>query len=175
MLDLLLLVPALVLVLSEHVVWQGARTVLRALAGLPLVKALHIWLGLLPPSLALPLFLVPELFSHASELATAVLLAKGHLAAATLLMVLGKGLATLILVWIYQACEPALLRVRWFAWLHHAILRARAALLARFAPVRNIVLVRLRRSTRVGGAVGRRFLRWRARLACGLEMAWPKR
>ncbi len=175
MLDLLLLVPALLLVLGEHVLWQGSRVVLRAIAGLPLIKSLHIWLGLLPPSVALPLFLVPELFSHASELATAFLLAKGHVVAATMLVVLGKGLATLILVWIYQACEPALLRVRWFVRVHHAILRARAALLAKFAPVRRVVLIRLRRSTRAGGAVGRRFRRWRSRLASGLEMAWPKR
>jgi hypothetical protein len=175
LLDLLLLVPALLLVLGEHVLWQGSRAVLRGIAGQPLVKALHIWLGLLPPSLALPLFLVPELFSHASEFGTAFLLAKGHLAAAAIMVVLGKGLATLILVWIYQACEPALLRVRWFARTHHAILRARAALLARFAPVRRLVLIRLRRSRRAGGTVGQRFRRWRARLASGLEMVWPNR
>ncbi len=175
MLDLLLLVPALMLVLGENVLWQGSRAVLRGLAGLPLIKTLHLWLGLLPPSVALPLFLVPELFSHASEFGTAFLLAKGHVAAATMLVVLGKGVATLILVWIYQACEPALLRVRWFARLHHAVLRARAALLAKFAPARRLVLIRLRRSTRPGGAVSQRFRRWRARLASGLEMAWPKR
>ncbi|MBV8613309.1 MAG: hypothetical protein JOY66_05990 [Acetobacteraceae bacterium] len=174
LLDALLLVPALLLVLGEHVLWQGSRAVLRALAGAPLVKSLHLWLGLLPPSLALPLFLIPEVFSHASEFGTAFLLAKGHVAAATLLVVLGKGVATLILVWIYQACEPALLRVRWFARVHHAVLRARAALLARFAPIRRTVLIRLRRAA-PGGAVGRRFRRWRKRLASGLEVAWPKR
>ena len=174
LLDALLLVPALLLVLGEHVLWQGSRAVLRALAGVPLVKSLHLWLGLLPPSLALPLFLIPEVFSHASEFGTAFLLAKGHVAAATLLVVLGKGVATLILVWIYQACEPALLRVRWFARVHHAVLRARAALLARFAPIRRTVLIRLRRAA-PGGAVARRFRRWRKRLASGLEVAWPKR
>ncbi len=112
MLDSLLLVPALLLVLGEHVLWQGSRALLRAIAGQPLVKALHLWLGLLPPGIALPMFLIPEVFSHASEVGTALLLAKGHIAAATMMVVLGKGLATLILVWIYQACEPALLRVR---------------------------------------------------------------
>ena len=174
LLDALLLVPALLLVLGEHVLWQGSRAVLRAVAGAPLIKALHLWLGLLPPSLALPLFLVPEVFSHVSEFGTAFLLAKGHVAAATLLVVLGKGMATLVLVWIYQACEPALLRVRWFVRVHDAVLRARAALLARFAPIRRMVLIRLRRAA-PSGAVGRRFRRWRLRLASGLEVAWPKR
>lgn len=175
LLDLLLLLPALLLVLGEHVLWQGSRAVLRALAGQPLIKALHLWLGLLPPSVALPLFLIPEVFSHASELGTAFLLAKGHVAAATLLVVLGKGLATLILVWIYQACEPALLRVRWFARTHHAILRARGLLLAKFAPVRAAMLTRLRQSANAGGSVGRRFREWRVRLASGLEIGWPRR
>ncbi len=174
LLDVLLLVPALLLVLGEHVLWQGSRAVLRAVAGQPLIKALHFWLGLLPPSLALLLFLIPEIFSHVSEFGTAFLLAKGHVAAATLLVVLGKGVATLILVWIYQACEPALLRVRWFARTHHAVLRARAALLAKFAPVRRRVLIRLRRAA-PRGAIGQRFRRLRVRLASGLEMAWPKR
>lgn len=176
MLDLLLLLPALVLVLGEHVLWQGSRAVLRALAGQPLVKALHLWLGLLPPSVALPLFLIPEVFSHLSEIGTAFLLAEGHLISATLLMVLGKGLATLILVWIYQACEPALLRVRWFARTHHAVMRLRARVLAKFDPVRTALLARLRQSASAGGMVGTRFHAWRAHLAVRLGLiAGPRR
>jgi hypothetical protein len=175
-LDLLLLLPALLLVLGEHVLWQGARVVLRALAGQPLIKALHIWLGLLPPGIALPLFLIPEVFSHASEIGTAFLLAEGHLVAATVLVVLGKGLATLILVWIYQACEPALLRVRWFARTHDAVMRARSWVLAKFDPVRTALLIRLRQSATAGGAVGRRFRAWRAHFAGRLAViTWPRR
>ncbi len=174
-LDLLLLLPAMLLVVGEHVLWQVSRLLLRAAAGQPLIKAVHLWLGLLPPSAALPLFLIPEVFSHASELGTAFLLAKGHLVSATLLVVLGKGVATLILVWIYQACEPALLRVGWFARAHHGVMRLRSLLLAKFEPVRRTLLIRLRRSARAPGAVGQRFRRWRARLASGLEAVWPKR
>jgi hypothetical protein len=169
-LDLLLLLPALLLVLGEHVLWQGARVVLRALAGQPVIKALHIWLGLLPPSIALPLFLIPEVFSHASEIGTAFLLAEGHLVAATVLVVLGKGLATLILVWIYQACEPALLRVRWFARTHDAVMRVRSRVLAKFDPVRTALLARLRQSATAGGMVGRRFHEWRVRIASQVEI-----
>ncbi len=164
-LDLALFLPALVYVLSEHVLWAGARTLLHGLGRLAAVRAAQAWLGLLPPFAALPVFLVPELFSHASELWAAVLLARGHLLAASLAAILGKGVATVILVWIYQACEPALLRILWFARTHDAVLGWRARLLARTRPWREAVLARLH-VTKVGpGAVARRFRRWRVRLA----------
>lgn len=163
-LDLLLFIPALLYVLTEHVLWAGARALLRGLGALALVQAAQAWLGLLPPLAALPVFLVPEVFSHASELWAAVLLARGHLLAAGLMAVLGKGLATVILVWVYHACEPALLRVRWFARARNAALRWRAGLLARTDPWRRAALARLARVRLGPGAIRRRFRRWRGRL-----------
>ncbi len=175
LLDLLLLLPALLVVLVEHVLWAGSRRILRTVGALSLVRAAHLWLALLPPVVAVPLFLVPEVFSHASEVGTAVLLAKGHFWAATLLAILGKGLATLILVWIYQACEPALLRVRWFARMHDAVLGARRWLLRRVAPARQLLISRLMRNAPATEALGSRFRAWRLRLASGIELAWPRR
>lgn len=170
LLDLLLLLPAALLVLGEHVLWQGARIALRAVAGLPLIRALHLWLGLLPPHAALPLFLVPTAFSHGAEFGTAFLLAKGHFLSATLLIVLVKGTATLILVWIYQACEPALLRVRWFARFHHATRQLRIMLLARCEPAWRTMRTWV--ATR-GGTVGPRFHHWRTHLATALRLGRP--
>ncbi|MDE2007413.1 MAG: hypothetical protein KGI51_12655 [Rhodospirillales bacterium] len=164
-LDSLLFVPALLYVLSEQVLWSGARTLLRGLGGLSAVRAAHVWLGLLPPWAALPVFLVPDLFSHASEFWAALLFARGHLFAATLAAVLGKGLATVILVWIYQACEPALLRVRWFAHLHDAALALRERILARTGPWRDAATRRLLALGGGSGIIRSRFLRWRLRLA----------
>ncbi len=171
-LDLVLFLPALVYVLSEHVLWAGARTLLHGLGRLAAVKAAQAWLGLLPPFAALPVFLVPEVFSHLSELWAAVLLARGHLLAASLAASLGKGAATVILVWIYQACEPALLRIPWFARAHHAFLKGRARGLARTRPLRDAALARLRLTGVGPGAVARRFRRWRVRLAP--HMAWVR-
>ncbi len=173
MIDLLLLVPAALLVVGEHILWQGARMVLRALAGQPLVRALHLWLGLLPPHLALPLFLIPTAFSHAAEVGTAFLLAKGHFASATLLVILGKGLATLILVWIYQACEPALLRVRWFARFHHAMRQLRLMLLAGCEPVWRLSRAGAQRVASRGSSVGMRFRHWRTHVAVALRLDRP--
>ncbi len=165
-LDLLLFVPALLLVLSEHVLWAGSRALLRSLGGLAAVRAAELWLRLLPPYAALPMFLVPDVFSHASELWAGVLLARGHLLAATVLAVLGKGVATIILVWIYQACEPALLQVAWFARLHHAVLTLRERLLVPVRPLRAALRRVLRRALgQEPGWVARRFRRRRQRLA----------
>ncbi len=172
--DLLLFMPALLLVLSEQVLWGGSRALLRGIGRLAAVRTAHMWLRLLPPYAALPVFLVPDLFSHASELWAAVLLTRGHLIAATCLAVLGKGLATVILVWVYQACEPALLQVAWFARLHHAVVAAQERILARVRPLRKALLLRWRRSAASPGWVGRRFRRWRQRLAAQVAWSRPK-
>jgi hypothetical protein len=173
-LDLLLVLPALLLVVLEHVLWAGSRAILRSVARLAMVRAAALWLGMLPPYAAVPLFLVPDLCSHAAGIWATVLLARGHVIAATLVVVVFKGVATLVLVWIYQACEPALLRVAWFARLHHAVLAARSWVLDRVRPMREAALRRLRASIAGTGWLGRRFQRLRLRLANGLANAWPK-
>jgi hypothetical protein len=170
--DLLLFVPALMLVMSEHVLWAGSRALLRAIGGLAAVRTAQLWLRLLPPYAALPVFLVPDVFSHASEVWAGVLLARGHVIAATVLAVVGKGLATVVLVWIYQACEPALMRVAWFARMHHAIMALRERLLESVRPLRDALLRRLRLAAGGPGWLARRFRRRRARLAA--QVVWSR-
>ncbi|MBW4090593.1 MAG: hypothetical protein HIU82_05725 [Proteobacteria bacterium] len=170
--DLLLFMPALLLVLSEQVLWGGSRALLRGIGGLAAVRAAHLWLRLLPPYAALPVFLVPDLFSHASDLWAAVLLTRGHVIAASCLVVLGKGVATVVLVWLYQACEPALLRVAWFARLHHAVGAVQARVLARVRPWWCALRRRLRGTEAAPGRVARRFRRWRERLAA--RVVWTR-
>jgi hypothetical protein len=173
-LDLLLLLPALLVVVLEHVLWAGSRAILHRIASLAVVRAAQLRLGQLPPYAAVPLFLVPDLCSHAAGIWATVLLARGHVVAATLIAVLFKGVATVVLVWIYQACEPALLRVAWFARLHHSVLAARRWVLDRTRPLREAALRRLRASVARTGWLGRRFQHLRMRLAAGLDSAWPK-
>lgn len=173
LLDILLLLPALILVLVENVLWAGSRALLRRIIRLPLMCSAQRGLAQLPAYAALPLFLVPEACSHIAGFAAAILLARGHLLSATLLVVFGKGLATLILVWIYQACEPVLLRVHWFARIHDVVMTARGWLLAQLQPLRTKVLNRLYRSAKASGRIARRFTALRRRLAAALETAWP--
>jgi hypothetical protein len=121
-LNLLLLPLALLLVVLEDVLWAGTLAVLRGLRRAPPVRALEAWLRTLSGYAALPMFLVPEVLGKLGELWSFALLASGHPVAGIEAYVLIRLIGTLIAVFIYQACEPALLQIGWFAravgWVH---------------------------------------------------------
>jgi hypothetical protein len=121
----LLVVPAVLVVAVEACIVRPAGAVLDALHRVPVMQRLHQRLTRLPPGAALPLFLVPEAASRAGWVASAWLLVSGAAWEALLVYVLSKLLAGLTALWVYRACEPALLRVRWFARLHAAGQRMR--------------------------------------------------
>ena len=138
----LLLILALLVVAVEFCVLHPAGALLDRLHRLPLIQFLHQRLGRLPPGVALPLFLVPEAASRAGWLASAWLLVSGAAWEALLVYVLTKLLAGIIALWVYRACEPALLRVRWFARVHGAGQRIRCSITAatpRFTAMRHRV------------------------------------
>ena len=58
--------------------------------------------------------MVPEVFSHLAGFYVTLLLAQGHVVAATGMFAV-KLLCTLLLVWIYTTCQNTLLAVPWFA------------------------------------------------------------
>lgn len=124
LLNILLLPLALLMVVLEDVVWAGALAVLRGLRRAAPVRALEARLRTLSGYAALPLFLVPEAVGFAGKLWAIALLAGGHPLAALQVYVLIRLACTLIAVFIYQACEAALLQVAWFAravgWVHAA-------------------------------------------------------
>ncbi|HEY0421383.1 MAG TPA: hypothetical protein VGC80_17845 [Acetobacteraceae bacterium] len=147
LLDMLLLPVALLVVLLEDVVWAGLRALLRRVTAWPPLAALQAWLGTLSGYAALPLFLVPEIFGRVGEIWAVALLVGGHVKSAVLVYGLVRLVATLLAVFIYHACEPALLRIHWFAvavgwvrWVRDwamallAPLRARIHALWPFAP-----------------------------------------
>jgi len=83
--------------------------------------------------LALPMFLVPEGASRVGALWAAWLLVQGHYRAAAAVYAGSKIVASLVAVWIYRACEPALLTVPWFAQVRAGVLRVRDWALSRAA------------------------------------------
>jgi hypothetical protein len=136
----LLIVPAFLVVIVETCVLRPAGVLLDGLHRVPVMQRLHLRLTRLPPGAALPLFLVPEIASRAGWVASAWLLVCGAAWEALLVYVLTKLLAGLTALWVYRACEPALLRVRWFARLHAAGQRMRGAITQaspRFAAARH--------------------------------------
>lgn len=142
--DAVLWLPAILAVAVEHAVLRPMHGMLSRLQRIGLLRRLHARLAALPPGTALPLFLVPEGASRAGWLASAWLLLNGAAWEALLVYVLTKLLAGVTAVWVYTACEPALLRVAWFARAHAAVLRTRRALFppnSRFAALRHRVRV----------------------------------
>lgn len=111
--------------LAEILLWRSAKWLGRRVSRRLRLPWLRAWLGRLPPALALPMFLVPELASRAGAIWAAWLLLGGHYRAATILYVGSKVTASLVAVWIYGACEPALLKVGWFAQVRAQVLLAR--------------------------------------------------
>lgn len=136
LLDTLLIPVAVLIVVIEDVLWVGALALLRGMNDLAAVRAMRVHLERLPASVALPLFLVPETISHIAGAYATVLLAQGRLLAAIVVGGLVKGICTLLLVWIYQCCEETLMRVAWFARLHHWALAVRDWAFAQVGPMR---------------------------------------
>lgn len=156
-LDVLLLPLACAVVLFDDVLWRGAQKLLRGLDNAPPVRVARAWVAGLPAAAVLPLFLVPEAISHAAGFLSAVLLAKGEVAAAVSLLVVVKGTATLVVVWIYQAASATLLTVRWFASMHAAVQFVRDWSLSQVAPLRQALRERLARSVKIAARIVRRF------------------
>ena len=135
-----------VLLISAHVYVFIERALARTRTGIARISRsgpLNRWhqrLAALPPGVALPLFLVPEAASRGGWLVSAWLLLNGAAWQALLVYVLTKLLATATALWIYGACHPALMRVKWFARTHRALHRLRRAAFPgnrRFAAMRR--------------------------------------
>lgn len=137
LLDLVLLPAALVVVVLEDVVWAGARALLRALNRLPPVRRLDGMLRGLPGWVALPLFLALEALGKLGELWAVGLLVEGRIKSAALAYLSVRIVATIAAVFVYHACEPALLRYAWFAAVLGWIRRVRDWALAMIAPWRD--------------------------------------
>jgi hypothetical protein len=132
--DLLFLLPALAVVLVQDILWRRGTAVAVALGRFGPLPRLRAWLGRQPPAIALPLFLVPEICSRGGWLVSAWLLLQGEPLEAVMLYGGTKLIAGLSALWIYVACEPALLRVRWFAWCRTIVLDSVTTLRQAVAP-----------------------------------------
>jgi hypothetical protein len=141
-LDGLLVIPAILAVAIEDYAIRPAVALLTRIHRIPILQRLHHRLARLPPGVALPLFLIPEITSRAGWFVSAWLLITGAAWQALIVYMLTKIIAGITALWVYQACEPALLRVAWFARIHAAAGRWRQSLRqssSRFATMRRRV------------------------------------
>jgi hypothetical protein len=167
--DALLLPLALILVPIDWALREGSRALRRWRP----VRRLEALLAGWPAWAILPLFLIPEAIDHAGGFYAAYLLAHRKVLAATAVAVFVKGTGLLIALWIYQACRPALMTIRWFAWAHGKVEAARDWALDKVGPawsrarryLRRLVLGRTAADGEPGAAhAGRRLAAIRLRL-----------
>ncbi len=117
---------AVMVVLGQDVVVPALLGAGRRVAAWPPLLPLRRRIARLPAFAALLLFLVPELCSRCGTLASAWLLLQGDWWRALAVYVGAKLLAGGTALWIYTACQPALLRVRLFAAVHGFVAGRRA-------------------------------------------------
>lgn len=134
-----LLPPALLYVIVEHVFWAGATRLLKQASQAKVIAALQRLLKQLPAAAVLPMFLVPEILSHIGGFWASALLVRRHWVAAGMVGLFVKGGATLLEVWIYQSCQNTLLSVKWFARLHGFFLRGRDWVAERMKPMWRLI------------------------------------
>ena len=151
-------------VVLEDVVWAGARAALRALNSFAVVRSLDAWLRGLPGWAALPLFLLLEVLGRVGEFWALGLLMQGHAVSAAVTYVWVRLVATLAAVFVYHACEAALLRYAWFVTVLGWIRMVRDWAMARIAPWR----------ARFRGMAGRAKSRTLARIGA-IRRAWAVR
>ena len=158
LMNLLLLPLALLMVVLEDVVWAGALFVLRAVRTAGPVRRVEVWLGTLSGYAVLPLFLGLEVVGLAGKIWAIGLVARGYPVAGLEAYVVIRLGSTLLAVFVYQACAPALLRIGWFAWLVGWVHVARDWAVGLVRPVLTVVRPWLLRVLRRGR--GRLALRW---------------
>jgi len=156
--DILLLPLALLLELWSWVIWRYTLAALNALSQMPPIARLRLWLQGLPPLVVAFLFLIPEAIDHLGGFWATMLLVQHRVLAATLVALFVKGTAALVVIWIYQACEPSLMSVAWFAWTHDRVIAFKDWVLRRTEPVRK----RLRAVLVGKGRLARRLAAWRS-------------
>lgn len=137
--DIVLLPLALVVVVVEDVLWAGAALALRWLRALPPIRHLAAWLAGVPAWAALALFLVPEVGGKLGELWAVALVAQGYVTSGMIAYLVIRVIASLVVVFIYHACEATLMRVRWFAWMVGHVRRIRNWAMAKIRPWRSVI------------------------------------
>jgi len=118
------LIPAMAVVLviaGAARLWRMGAGAFGWLGAMPPVTWLTHQVGRLPAAVALPLFMVPELFSRAGWVVSVWLLVEGRAQTALLVYAGSKLVAGLAALLVYRACRPALMSIGWFARMHDAI------------------------------------------------------
>ncbi|CAJ0817302.1 hypothetical protein LMG19087_03053 [Ralstonia wenshanensis] len=125
-----LIVAAALILLLEEWIWNVMQQATARLAALPWVQAAERKLAQLEPIEALCAFALPMLALLPFKLAAVYVLARGHLIAGALVLVVAKIVSTGLGVRIYSAVRPQLHTIAWYARWESAFLAWKQRMIA---------------------------------------------
>jgi hypothetical protein len=120
-----LLGAAAVLFLIEEWLWNRLKQLMALLGRLPGLRRLERGIAALPPAWAAVVFLAPSALILPIKLFAVKMIATGHILSGGGVILGAKITATALFARVYMLTSPALMRVRWFVWLHTTVLRWR--------------------------------------------------
>jgi hypothetical protein len=118
-----MVIIAAIIMFAEEWLWEHLAALMAKLAKTAVVRALETWLAGLPPYGAVAAFLLPGTLLLPVKLAALYLIAHHHAVAGLSVIIAAKLIGTACAARLYSVCRPALLSLRWFRWLHDAIIR----------------------------------------------------
>ena len=125
-----LIVFAALLMWCEEWLWERLKSLTRSIARLPPVQAYEAFIRSLPPYPTMIVFLLPEAFLIPIKLLTLYWLTQGYWLLSVSVYAVAKVLGTAIVVRSYVVCQPKLMTIGWFRWLHEWLLATRDYLYA---------------------------------------------
>ncbi len=122
---------AALILLFEEWGWRPLSELIGYLARLRPWARVELWIAGLPPYAALVVFVLPSAILLPVKIAGLWLLAKGQAVLAALLLAGAKVLSTALVARIFLLTKPALMQLRWFAWVYGRVMPWKDALFAR--------------------------------------------
>ena len=113
-----LIVLAALLMLIEDWLWEHLKTLTAWVAKFPLIHWLEKFILRLPPYPTMAVFLIPGAVLFPVKLGAVWLMTHGQVLLGIGVIVAAKVVGTAIVARLYVLCQPKLMTIGWFAWLH---------------------------------------------------------
>lgn len=125
-----LIVLAALLMWIEEWLWEHLKTLTAWIAKLPLFRWIEKSLQRLPPYPTMAVFLLPGALLFPVKLGAVWLMTHGQVLLGLGVIVAAKVIGTAVVARLYVICQPKLMTIRWFAWVHDWLTTTRNRLYA---------------------------------------------
>lgn len=113
-----LIVLASLLIWCEESIWIWLKRVTSLIAMLPLIRWIETRIIRLPPWIMLAIFFLPLMLLFPLKILAVYWLTRGYWLASLMLIAAAKILGTAVVARMYVVCQPQLMSIAWFKWLH---------------------------------------------------------